>query len=217
VLDVGETLVDETRPWSWWADRLGVPRLTFFAVLGAILADGGAYADVFQVFRPGFDLYAEIAAARADGSYEPVRASDLYPDAVPCLQALLDAGYRVGVAANQPSTTEAVVNAIGLPLDFVASSETWGVAKPDPAFFARIVEQLGLPAERIAYVGDRVDNDVRPAAEAGMVAVFLRRGPWGWILGDRSAGSYAALTITSLAELPQALRREQVPSDGRTT
>jgi HAD superfamily hydrolase (TIGR01662 family) len=203
VLDVGETLIDETRPWGWWADRLGVPRLTFFAVLGGILARGGQYGDVFRVFRPDFDLYAELSAARAEGTYEPVRADDLYPDAEPCLRALLEAGYRVGIAANQPSTTEAVVRALGLPLDFVASSETWGLAKPDPAFFERIVGQLGLPAERIAYVGDRIDNDVRPAARAGMLAVFLRRGPWGWILGE--GASDAALVIGSLAELPGAL------------
>jgi HAD superfamily hydrolase (TIGR01549 family) len=205
VLDVGETLIDETRPWGWWADRLGVPRLTFFSVLGAVLARGGAYRDVFTVFRPGFDLYAELTAARTEAGYEPVRESDLYPDALPCLRALLDRGYRVGVAANQPSTTEAVVNAIGLPLEFVASSETWGVAKPDPAFFDRIVERLGLPPGRIAYVGDRVDNDVVPAAQAGMRAVFVRRGPWGWIVADPEAASAAALTIDSLAELPSAL------------
>src|SRR5439155_14968561 len=29
VFDVGETLVDETRHWGEWADRAGVPRLTF--------------------------------------------------------------------------------------------------------------------------------------------------------------------------------------------
>ncbi len=34
VFDVGETLVDETRYWDEWADWLGVPRFTFFAVLG---------------------------------------------------------------------------------------------------------------------------------------------------------------------------------------
>jgi FMN phosphatase YigB (HAD superfamily) len=118
---------------------------------------------------------------------------------------LLDAGYRVGIAANQPSTTESVVHALGLPLDFVATSETWGLAKPDPAFFERIVSELGLPPERIAYVGDRIDNDVRPAARAGMVAVFLRRGPWGWILGDDSAAADATLVIETLTELPGAL------------
>ena len=26
VFDVGETLVDETRPWGEWADHLGIPR-----------------------------------------------------------------------------------------------------------------------------------------------------------------------------------------------
>jgi FMN phosphatase YigB (HAD superfamily) len=30
-------------------------------------------------------------------------------------------------------------------------------------------------------VGDRLDNDIRPALAAGMVAVFLRRDPWGYI------------------------------------
>ena len=40
VFDVGETLVDETRPMGECADGLGVPRLTFFAVLGGIIARG---------------------------------------------------------------------------------------------------------------------------------------------------------------------------------
>ncbi len=39
-LDVGETLIDETRVWSLWADELGVPRLTFLAALGAVIERG---------------------------------------------------------------------------------------------------------------------------------------------------------------------------------
>jgi HAD superfamily hydrolase (TIGR01662 family) len=136
-----------------------------------------------------------------------VRVSDLYPDAEPCLRELLAAGYRVAVAANQPATTEAVVRALDLPLDLVASSESWGVAKPEGAFFERIVDELGVPAERIAYVGDRVDNDVRPAARAGMVAVFIRRGPWGWIVAGNGEPPEATLTINSLSELPGALAK----------
>ena len=60
------------------------------------------------------------------------------------------------------------------------------------------------PAE-IAYVGDRVDNDVVPAATAGMVAVFLRRGPWALLHARRPEASVARLTIDSLDELPEAL------------
>ena len=39
-----------------------------------------------------------------------------------------------------------------------------GIAKPDPAFFARCLELMGAPAAgAVAYVGDRIDNDVIPA------------------------------------------------------
>ena len=41
VFDLGETLVDETRVWGEWADTLGIPRLTFFAVLGSDDRRGG--------------------------------------------------------------------------------------------------------------------------------------------------------------------------------
>ena len=64
----------------------------------------------------------------------------------------------------------------------MAMSEELGVSKPDPAFFARALELTGVsdPAQ-MAYVGDRVDNDVIPSASAGIHAIWIRRGPWGTI------------------------------------
>jgi hypothetical protein len=59
------TLVDETREYGIWADWLGIPRHTFSAVLGAVIALGMDYRDAFQYFRPGFSLDAE-RARRAD-------------------------------------------------------------------------------------------------------------------------------------------------------
>ena len=94
----------------------------------------------------------------------------------------------------------------GTELDFVASSESWGVHKPAPEFFAYVVAAAGVPAEEIAYVGDRLDNDVLPAREAGMVSVFLRRGPWGFVHANRPEAAAARIRIDSLAELPAALR-----------
>jgi FMN phosphatase YigB (HAD superfamily) len=81
------------------------------------------------------------------------------------------------------------------------------VEKPDLRFFERIATELGLPAAEIAYVGDRLDNDVRPAAAAGMQAIFLRRGPWAWIQAPVDDPPEAALTVNSLAELPESLSR----------
>lgn len=205
VFDVGETLVDETRAWSAWADYLGVPRLTFLAALGAVVARGGDHDEVFSLFRPDVDVRAALADPAAVYLRDAVRAADLYPDATPCLTALTTAGYRLGVVGNQPSRAEAIFREGSVPIELVASSATWGVAKPDPAFFARIASELDLPPDEIAYVGDRLDNDIGPAARAGMAAVFVRRGPWAWIQAGRDRPRDAAAVIESLDELPEAL------------
>ena len=68
--DVGETLVDETREYGTWADWLGVPRHTFSAVFGAVIAQGKDYRETFQVFRPGFDLAVERERRAAAGQPE---------------------------------------------------------------------------------------------------------------------------------------------------
>ena len=73
--------------------------------------------------------------------------------------------------------------------------------KPAPELFERVVDLAGVPAAKIAYVGDRVDNDVAPAIAAGMTGVHIRRGPWG-CLQEAPAG---AIRIRSLDELPGVL------------
>lgn len=212
VFDVGETLIDETRLWEGWADHLGIPRLTLFATLGAFIASGEHHREPLHLFRPDLDVEAEIARFRAAAEEPPVGLEDLYPDAIPCLNALGKMGYRLGVAANQPVETAALVRRLGVDLELVGMSDEWGVAKPDPAFFARIAEELGLRPQAIAYVGDRVDNDVQPASAAGMLAVFVRRGPWGWIQAGHDDPPEADLVVESLADLPSALRPGRSPS-----
>ena len=56
----------------------------------------------------------------------------------------------------------------------------------------------------VAYVGDRVDNDVLPAAVAGMRSVWIRRGPWGR-LQPLPVGVRPALTVDSLDELVERI------------
>ncbi len=206
VFDVGETLVDETRPWSEWADWLGIPRLTLFAVLGGVIARGQEHRGVFEVLRPGLDMAAESRRRREAGGSPWVMADDLYPDALPAFAALRAAGYLVGVAGNQPLETERVIASLGVPLDLVASSAGLGVEKPDLAFFERISEELRLPPTAIAYVGDRIDNDIGPALAAGMCAIFVRRGPWAYLQALDGVPAGAA-TIDSLLELPVVLAR----------
>jgi HAD superfamily hydrolase (TIGR01549 family) len=205
VFDVGETLVDETRHWGDWADWLGVTRFAFFAAFGAVVERGWHHRRVFELVRPGIDLAAEQARRAAAGWRYTLEPSDFYPDALPCLRALRAAGFKVGIAGNQPEAAETSLAALGVPADFVASSARWGVEKPDPAFFAKVAEAAGEPPGAIAYVGDRLDNDVLPAKTAGMTAVFIRRGPWGLIHAASPEAGRADLRIDSLDGLASLL------------
>jgi len=185
VFDVGETLVDETGMWERAADAAGVPRFTLMGVLGGLAARREHHARVWEI----------LGVERPPSSWSD---AELYADALPCLARLRSRGYLVGAAGNMPADAEEVLRE---HVDLVGSSERWGVAKPDQVFFQRIAAEAGLDPLEIAYVGDRVDNDVEPALEAGMVAVHLRRGPWGHLHEPPSA----AIRICSLDELPDAL------------
>jgi HAD superfamily hydrolase (TIGR01549 family) len=199
-LDVGETLIDETRIWSIWADELGVPRLTFLAALGAVIERGGEHRDVFPVF--GADDW-QLRMPSVEAAYGGFRAEDLYPDALSALDALR-ARYRVAVVANQPEARADQLRAIGVDAEVLAMSEAMGVAKPASEFFERLLELLGSPDPgSVAYVGDRIDNDVQPALAAGLRAIWIRRGPWGVIQHPR--GVAPALIVDSLEELVERI------------
>ena len=107
-------------------------------------------------------------------------------------------GLRVGAVGNTPAEAEELLRE---HVDFVGSSARWGVEKPAPAFFERIVaEAAARPArDRVRRRPGRQRR--RPALAAGMVAVHVRRGPWGHLHEPPPA----ALRIRSLAELPEAL------------
>jgi FMN phosphatase YigB (HAD superfamily) len=185
VFDVGETLIDETRLWQQVATDAGTPVFTFIGVLGALIARGEHHHRVWEV----------LGAEPVPGDFSP---ADFYPDALACLSRLRADGYVVGIAGNTPASTEEILRPHA---DFVGSSARWGAEKPSIAFFDAVVAECGRPPSQIAYVGDRVDNDVAPALAAGLTAVHIRRGPWGF-LQETPPG---ALSIASLNELPLAL------------
>lgn len=200
-LDVGETLIDETRVWSIWADELGIPRLTFMAGLGAVIVRGGEHRNVFDLFGVTGWRDRLPAIERAYGGFQ---REDLYSDALAALDALREAGYRLAVVANQPAVRHGQLRALGVAADVIAMSEEIGVAKPDAGFFTATLELMGRPDPTdVAYVGDRVDNDVLPARAAGMCPVWIRRGPWG-VIQECPEGA-ADLVVGSLGELTERI------------
>jgi FMN phosphatase YigB (HAD superfamily) len=191
--DVGETLVDEERYWRVVADEAGLGPHVVWAALGATIALGEEH----------WELWRHLGVERPADAWDSVVYStgDLYPDALECLERMRSAGLFVGIAGNQTAALEAWARSSELPVDVVTGSVSLGVRKPDRAFFERLVDIAGAAASEVAYVGDRADNDARPALAAGLVAFHLRRGPWGRL----QATPEGAIAIESLAELPGAL------------
>ena len=194
VFDVGETLVDEERWWRRLADREGLQPHVVWAALGVTIARGEEHTA----------LWGHLGIEQPPRWWQeiPYALEDLYPDALDCLERVRALGLRVGVVGNQSEALEAWAREPALPADVISSSASLGVRKPDPAFFEKVVALMECRVDEVAYVGDRVDNDVLPAAAAGLVAVHVRRGPWGRL---QSSPPEAALALDDLASLPEAL------------
>ena len=194
VFDVGETLVDEERWWRRLADHEGLQPHVVWAALGVTIARGEEHDALWG--HLGIDnpprWWHEI----------PYGLEDLYPDALDCLSRVRGLGFRVGIVGNQTEALEAWARESALPADVISSSASLGVRKPDLAFFEAVVELMECESSEVAYVGDRVDNDVLPAAAAGLVAVHVRRGPWGRL---QRTPPEATLGVDDLASLPEAL------------
>ena len=154
---------------------------------------------VFDVGETLVDEAATYARWEAEGRTEgiPFTEQDLHADALGCLAALRERGFRLGAAGNMRAWHEDFLRP---HVDFVGSSERWDVKKPGRGFFAHVVVLVGVPPEEIVYVGDRVDNDVLPALAAGMGAVRIRRGAHAEVESPP-----ATTTIESLAELAAVL------------
>jgi putative hydrolase of the HAD superfamily len=99
----------------------------------------------------------------------------LYPDVVPVLGRIRAAGYGVAAVTNGYLVyQEPLLETLGIrPLiDRIVSPESVGAAKPDPR-----VWREGLGGERVVlHVGDRLEDDVAGAHQAGIAAAWLRRG-----------------------------------------
>jgi putative hydrolase of the HAD superfamily len=152
---------------------------------------------------PDADVEALERLAARHWNYPPAA---LFADVIPTMEALRNAGYRLGVIANQPSQVRAALARDGLVpfFDTMGVSDDLGLHKPDPALFARTLEIAGVAGARAAMVGDRLDYDVVPAKANAMRTVWVLRGE---APDDPTPAQLAVpdVAIEDLTELPEAL------------
>jgi FMN phosphatase YigB (HAD superfamily) len=92
-------------------------------------------------------------------------------------------------------------------LDSIVLSSEVGKRKPHPVIFEQALTELGVPAERALFVGDRRLQDVRGAREAGMRTVLAL-----WSRADEHPDGvepdYEAYTLMDVLNIVRRLRGE---------
>ena len=114
------------------------------------------------------DIYAEFGQAQR---WQP------YPDVVPTLSKLAEAGFKIGLVSNWDTRLGSLSVETGLSkyLDFVISSASVGLLKPQPQIFELALERAGVVAEQTLHVGDHYYADIMGARSVGITPVLLDR------------------------------------------
>jgi HAD superfamily hydrolase (TIGR01549 family) len=115
---------------------------------------------------------------------------------------MLSSRYRIGVIANQAAGTEERLAKWGLmPLISIClSSAELGLEKPDPAIFRLALSQAECAPAETVMIGDRTDNDIRPARLQGWRTIRILQG-FARFQAPRDAFDEADVTVAKLSEL----------------
>lgn len=135
-------------------------------------------------------------------NWQPIPGVELYEDTFCVLDTLKQCGYRIGLITNSfyPMWMRDVELRHYKLIDYfdarITSGDS-GYMKPHPAIYRRILEMLDVPAARAVFVGDRPQNDIAGANEAGLISVLIDPPH----LDRPLAGVVPDYTITRLSEL----------------
>lgn len=118
------------------------------------------------------------------------------PEAHQVVQEAFDRGYDVVIATNPLYPRQAILHRLewagvaDFPYCLITSYENMHFAKPQPAYYREIAERIGRAPEECLMVGDDLENDIRPASEAGMHAFWITDDPGKDGPADRAGTLY---------------------------
>lgn len=225
-LDVGNIVLDED-PLVYHAFRLHWeavhrvrPETTFLDLLAQREAHA-ARGSRWPVYEAVSAVLDDAACAQVwDEAEHAVRSrfgelSPLIAGAAEVIEAL-SRRFRLGLIANQGAECREHLARLGIfsRFEVVVFSDELGMAKPDPRLFELAIARAGASADRCTMVGDRLDNDIEPAAALGMPTVWVRwprRAEKGWRPVDPDALAFRD-SLERSATRASALWRGAVPS-----
>jgi phosphoglycolate phosphatase len=119
---------------------------------------------------PSGDLETDLARYRAHHPSVMLAMTEFLPGVATLLPTLHRANKKIGLCSNKPRLfSQRLLQYLKVAdlFDVVLGPEDVASPKPAPDMLLRAVERLGLPKERVLYVGDMV-VDIQTARAAGV-------------------------------------------------
>lgn len=98
----------------------------------------------------------------------------LFPHVHETLRAFKDAGFKLALLSDFPPLKKLEYLGLAEYWDVVLCSEETGRLKPDPLPFIALSHSLKTPPERILYVGNSVEYDIKGGKNAGFKTALVR-------------------------------------------
>jgi putative hydrolase of the HAD superfamily len=169
---------------------------------------------LLQRLRPSSLARVNSALIVAAGvaAYHDTKFRELkpFPDVIPLLRGLKEAGIRVGVITHGWTVKQAekLVRLKLVPyLDprAIFISDQIGISKPNPKLYLTAVHDLGLEPNEVMYVGDSPEHDVAPPKSIGMITVWASRAAKRPLAGTNIVPDHS---VASFEELARILREQ---------
>ncbi|MFW5680630.1 MAG: phosphoglycolate phosphatase [Pseudomonadota bacterium] len=229
VFDLDGTLIDSASDLHTAAARLlaeeGLPPPSLAAVRGMIGEGVGRLVE--RLFAAADTPLGASELERLSERFRalylerPCVSTELLPGARSALEALAEAGHRLGLCTNKPGRhTGVILEALGITplLPVVVAGDSLPVRKPDPAPLLLALDRLGVPPERSLFVGDSA-IDARTARAAGTGLVLVDGGyahePLAALAPDVLIPTLKALPAAVAAWVPALASTGQRAGSGR--
>ena len=205
--DLERALLQETQAGAWWniedpfepTEQTSWERIVKFDA--AVLARAG-HADLDEkVFRG-----IEDAFARRSAWY-------VYPDVLPALDALNDAGIRLCVISNFVWGAPELIHDLELTRHFehLVISARVGFQKPNPGIFQHALDVMQVAPDRAMHVGDSYRADIVGARRLGINAVLIARDANDAARQIQELDDPDLVVVTDLSELVELIGLERPP------
>lgn len=223
LFDIGDVLFDEDVPHTWLfnccllALREAGKQITWDEYNAARIRLATEGSNPEDAIKESVLLYA-ADPAEGNGIWKKARAEyqrmrDVRPygfllDGIETVLKDLKKDFRLGVVANQhPQVVDALASyGVDAHFDTIVISEVVNLFKPDPAIFKMGLTNLGIEPGEAIFVGDRADNDVKPAKALGMKTVRFKRGDQYIYFNPTAPEMTADVTVTDIGSLASAVR-----------